>query len=657
MAPASGDGDRRNAVDLGRITVTRADRARPPPADTVLADAARLFRAGRVSAAAARIAGLDRATLDATARREWDTIWLATRALGLGDAAELDAVLPAIPDDLRPDLRYRALLNHDRTGAAAAFRRRSAGAVSDRVATDWAWSLALRALHRGHMRGGFALYRNRFGAINRGPGAPTDRLHHVPAADRLCDTVFLEQGLGDSIYHLTLMKGLRGDAPLRVVAAARWRPLIDRACPEWTVVTEDRLAETGPIAANASGDYMGLAWARQGHGRPAARLLEPVRHRPPRFGILWRGGSHQNRVEERQIPLKRFLDLLPRDHRYVALQHDMTEGERTRIAADPRVDLPGFDPVADLESLVECIAGLAGVIGVDGSAIHIAGCCGVPARVLMNARPHWYWGRSGQVDRLYPGAVTVPIDAPDPDGLANWCADTAGGHAARARPRPPIRGPAFRRPVLVTGVPRSGTSLTMGLLAGAGLWTGKTVPGGPANPRGFFENARLREGLVKPLLRGVLAADPLGVRRLPEIDTGHAAPHLARLIARALSEEGWPPPQPWGYKDAKLSLLWPLWAEAFPDARWIVVTRDREAVVRSCLRTPFMRRHSDDPAFWRLLHDAYRGRQQALAAGVRGPVRHVRFEALLAGEFSALRAVAEELSLDWCDARARAFLL
>jgi hypothetical protein len=627
------------------------------PAAAAPAHAVDLFRAGRVEAAAELIAGLDRDALDAAGRDTVDTLYLATRALGLGDTAGLLARLPGIPDDTRPDLRYRALLNHDRTAAAAAFRHRVGPQAADSLRADFAWSLALRALHRGHWRAGFSLYRHRFHAINKVHGAPTQALTHVPATDRPCDTMFLEQGLGDSIYHLALIKGLRGDAPLRVLATARWLPLIRRLFPDWSAVDENAIGRLGIAEANASGDYMGIAWAQAGHRRPTARLMAPLRAMPRRFGILWRGGSHQNRVEERQVPLADLLALLPQDQRYLVLQHDMTDDERRLIARDRRVDLPAFDLRADLESLVEAVSGLAGVIGVDGSAIHIAGCCGVPAWVLMNARPHWYWGPDGTVATLYDDAVTVPLGAPDPDGLAGWCQARSEDHARRARPRRALRGPASKRPVLVTGVPRSGTSLTMGLLAQAGLWTGTTVPGGPPNPKGFFENARVREGLTKPVLQRLMAADPLGVQALPDPDLRFAGPHWARLVSQILADDGHDGRAAWGVKDAKLTLLWPLWAEAFPDAHWVIVIREREAVVRSCLRTPFMRRHSGDPAFWRLFHDAYRGRQAALAARVRGPVHHVHFEDMLAGRFDAVAAIAQAQGLTWSEEAARDFLL
>ena len=49
-------------------------------------------------------------------------------------------------------------------------------------------------------------------------------------------------------------------------------------------------------------------------------------------------------------------------------------------------------------------------------------------------------------------------------------------------------------PILVTGLPRSGTSLTTGCLHACGAWVGNTV-------KGFYENEAIRETVVKKFLR------------------------------------------------------------------------------------------------------------------------------------------------------------
>ena len=72
----------------------------------------------------------------------------------------------------------------------------------------------------------------------------------------------------------------------------------------------------------------------------------------------------------------------------------------------------------------------------------------------------------------------------------------------------------LKRPILITGLPRSGTSLTAGLLDICGAWSGTTVPGSKDNVKGFFEHAMLRETVNKTLLSRI-DCDPLGVKKLP----------------------------------------------------------------------------------------------------------------------------------------------
>lgn len=215
----------------------------------------------------------------------------------------------------------------------------------------------------------------------------------------------------------------------------------------------------------------------------------------------------------------------------------------------------------------------------------------------------------------------------------------------------PERPTGFDRPVFVTGLPRSGTSLVAGCLAACGLWSGTTVPGNPFNPKGYFEHSVIRERLMKPILSGH-GFDPLGVSPLPPPDfapwPGFAAPgapglDLCGILARILSAEGHDPATPWLYKDAKLTLLWRSFHRAFPAARWIIVRRPRADFIRSCRATPFMARHSTDPAFWETFAAAYEARLDALAAATNAT--QIESAPLARGDFTAFERLARSLGL------------
>ena len=200
-------------------------------------------------------------------------------------------------------------------------------------------------------------------------------------------------------------------------------------------------------------------------------------------------------------------------------------------------------------------------------------------------------------------------------------------------------------PVLILGVPRSGTSLVTGLLALNGLWVGRTMPGDMSNPRGYFENVTLREQVNKGLLRQ-LGYDEFGVQKLPPATGLPRAAGLRKLVFSTINGEGYDGRQPWGFKDPKLTLTWPIWHQEFPNARWIIVRRPTNSVIQSCLRTPFMRRHSADPKFWRRFVAEYDQRLDRMqSAGLW--LRRIRASEIIDGQLDRIAALAKDLGLDW----------
>ncbi len=154
------------------------------------------------------------------------------------------------------------------------------------------------------------------------------------------------------------------------------------------------------------------------------------------------------------------------------------------------------------------------------------------------------------------------------------------------------------------------------MIAGAmricGVWTGSTVSGGsPVNPKGFFEHTFIREHITKKILTR-LGCDPLGVRKIPPVDLQGEMPRLAAFIQEIIEGDGYKHDVPWLYKDAKLTLIWPFYKKAFPSATWIVVRRDEEGFINSCLRTHFMKQHSQNRNFWKKFAVEYQIRIEAL---------------------------------------------
>ena len=204
----------------------------------------------------------------------------------------------------------------------------------------------------------------------------------------------------------------------------------------------------------------------------------------------------------------------------------------------------------------------------------------------------------------------------------------------------------FSQPVFVLGLPRSGTSLIAAALHGCGAFVGETVPGGgPENPLGFFENTYIREKVNKQILDKI-GADPLGVSALPALKDLPKVKGLAETLRDLLLYQGYKDGDRWLFKDAKLTLLWPIYLSTFPDARWVIVRRRDEDIITSCLKTGFMRQHSDDPAFWQRWIDDYKRRLERLKQEST-LVYEIWPHNLMDGQFSDLETLVGKLGLDW----------
>lgn len=141
--------------------------------------------------------------------------------------------------------------------------------------------------------------------------------------------------------------------------------------------------------------------------------------------------------------------------------------------------------------------------------------------------------------------------------------------------------------IFVTGCARSGTSLTARILQAHGCNLGK-----PQDINVLYENTDIRQNVLKPYLRSV-GADPMGQQKLPDTDNLPLREGLREEVLKRIGCK-----EPIAYKDAKLTLCWRTWNAAFPEAKWVLVRRDKERIVDSCLRTDFMWSYTER-AKWR----------------------------------------------------------
>ena len=173
------------------------------------------------------------------------------------------------------------------------------------------------------------------------------------------------------------------------------------------------------------------------------------------------------------------------------------------------------------------------------------------------------------------------------------------------------------------------------------------------NRKGVFENAEIRNQLVKPYL-SELGVDPMGQRPLPDRKNLLPFPNLATKVEMVMKFNGYKD-GPWFYKGAKLCLMWTLWHEAFPNAKWIIVRRTDEGIINSCMKTGFMRAYQD-AAGWQTWIDEHKVCfAEMKAAGLQ--MAEVWPSKFVAGDFGEVqRVVIRFLRLRWRDTKVREFI-
>lgn len=174
----------------------------------------------------------------------------------------------------------------------------------------------------------------------------------------------------------------------------------------------------------------------------------------------------------------------------------------------------------------------------------------------------------------------------------------------------------------------------------------------PANRKGQFENVAIRNAVVKPYLKS-LGADVMGQDPLPDINHLKPYPELRKKVSSMIVGQGYTD-GPWFLKEAKVCLIWPIWKEAFPNAKWVLVRRRPVDIANSCLRTGFMRSfHSQEG--WLKWVDTHMQRFEEMKAVIPN-IREVWPSKFVSGDFTEIQSVVEWLGLQWNDAAVREFV-
>lgn len=206
-------------------------------------------------------------------------------------------------------------------------------------------------------------------------------------------------------------------------------------------------------------------------------------------------------------------------------------------------------------------------------------------------------------------------------------------------------------PIIVTGCPRSGTSLTCGLINQAGAFGGEMRGPTNHNKKGMYEN----RGVVQ-IFKNYLHSngyDPKAQSILPGPDTAPDYPDLRRDVESIMKRDGYKG-GPWFFKTVKGCHFWPVIVSAFPQATWIIVERPRDQVVRSLLKTPFMKAY-DTWEQWEEYVKTHERRFDEIERNVANCFR-VNSNRIVNGQYIEVRTVIKMLGLEWDEAKVNEFV-
>lgn len=202
-------------------------------------------------------------------------------------------------------------------------------------------------------------------------------------------------------------------------------------------------------------------------------------------------------------------------------------------------------------------------------------------------------------------------------------------------------------PIIIVGVPRSGTSMTAGVIEQCGAFGGNTDSN---KKKRQFENITIQRDITKPFFI-TMKSSPTGHKNFPNIykvkevcknDT--LVSNFRNAVISVINNQGYKEGS-WYIKDSRITLIWPIWNAAFPKAKWIIVRRDVEDIVRSCLRTDFMDTYNTRSGWLSLVSEYERHFEDMynskLIIGEVWPQRMIN------GDFAGIQLIINNLQLEW----------
>lgn len=578
-----------------------------------------LFREGQFSALWSRLQVLSESDIPETRRPRYYFYILTCAVYGVGDLDRARDMNRQLDFRFHPTIRYRLCLRLGDYSTARKLRR--AHAYNMNELADFRYTLGLHCLLKRKYKFGLDFYQERHRAINTSKSLIESLQYHylTDSTEEDPNIIVLEQGVGEVLISLLHIRESKQHQALIFCGMPKYRRLVARYFPNATYHSRVDTPELENKPAILALDFLRRSWMKRRSFAVQEVFDTPLRsrHSRPVFGICWRGGSAQNRREERHIALQFFVEFLPKQYDYIVLQYDVSDEEKQFLRAHPNIQIPLLDLTADTLATFDLIRDCAGVISVAGANWHLAGSANVPFLGIMHTNSHWLWGRAADAKSVYSSATTIPKRSLSYDKVSAWAQSAFDAWQLRETiDQPPSIKPADR-PVFVTGLPGTGLSNIMQQLGDQGIWIGPDPQNSHyqdhapqtnnAEAIESYDNQLIRNRLILNILK-TLGADQDGITLPPLPTMLPPFPWLRFQIERALREQGWDNNTFWGLKDYRLVLLWPLFARAFPDATWVIVEQNPDKVGLELIQNQRFSRHSTSTEYWKMYLNAFNER-------------------------------------------------
>lgn len=202
------------------------------------------------------------------------------------------------------------------------------------------------------------------------------------------------------------------------------------------------------------------------------------------------------------------------------------------------------------------------------------------------------------------------------------------------------------RIVFVATLPRSGSSLDCGILEACGAFGGRTRGPVKNNPKGIFENPDISRIGFSPIFRAL--GNPSPVEALKMVRKGTLPASLFSNVVEdfhyIMTRHGYESGTAY-YKGGAFIFLFEELSRRFPDASWILPTRNRANVLRSWARTyPAI---PEDVAKARIA--AYVAMYSRVLSSGHPLVCAIDNDAVMSGDFSSAKSAVEKVGLEWND--------